>query len=141
MANKYASKGWVAKYGASPSPTTTIDNLSSVRFSGGGRELLNATTHASAVTKEYLPASLRDTNEVSLRFFYDPADTVHELVRAHWSAGTKGYLTLVAPDSGAATFAHEGHITEWQLTDQDPESGLMEVEVTFRAINVETFTA
>lgn len=141
MATKTAAKGWVAKYAATATPTTTIDNLRSVRLGGGSREMLNATTHGSSSAKEYLPAPLRDTNEIAIRFLYDPADTIHELVRAHWSAGTKGYLTLVAPDTGAANFIHQGNVTEWQVIDQDPETGLMEVEITFKGDQVDTFSA
>lgn len=141
MASKFASKGWVAKYAATATPTTTIDNLRSVRIGGGGREMLNSTTHGSSTTKDYIPSPLRDTNEVTLRFLYDPADTIHELVRNHWSAGTKGFLTLVSPDTGAANFVHEGNVTDWQTTDQDPETGLLEVEITFKASVADTFTA
>lgn len=141
MAAITPSKGWVAKYAATATPTTTIDNLRSVRLGGGSREMLNTTTHSSSTTKSYKPAPLRDTNEVALRFLYDPADTLHELVRAHWSAGTKGYLTLVAPDSGNANFVHEGNITDWQIVDQDPETGLMEVEIVFKADGADSFAA
>lgn len=141
MATKTAAKGWVAKYAATATPITTIDNVRSVRPAGGSREMLNATTHGSTTTKQYIPANLRDTNEVMLRYIYDPADTIHELVRSHWSAGTKGYLTLVAPDTGQANFIHAGYWTSWEIVDQDPENGLLEVEATFKADDVDSFSA
>lgn len=138
---KFAAKGWVAKYAATATPTTSITNLKSVRLTGGARQMLDATTHESTTTKDYIPSPLRDTNEAILRFLYDPADTIHELVRSHWSAGTKGYLTLISPDTGNANFVHSGNITEWQITDQDPETGLLEVEITFKADSADSFTA
>lgn len=142
MASKYAAKGWVAKYAATATPTTTIDNLRRLRFKQGDRVLLDTSNHGtSGGVKESIIAALREANEVVMSFLYDPADTIHELVRSHHSAGTVGYLTVVAPDTGSAQWAHTGHMLTWEIADQDPETGLLEVEVSYKATGADTFTA
>ncbi len=140
MATKNAAKGAVVKYAATATPTTTVDNLRSCKPKPGAREMLNSTTHGSTTTKDYLRAPLRDTNEITFRFLWDPADTIHELLRSHHSAGTTGYLTAVMPDTGAAEWAMTGNITNFDPLDLDPETGLMEVECTFKATGPDTYT-
>lgn len=142
MANKFAAKGWQFKYAATATPTTTIDNLRRLRFKQGDRVLLDTSNHGtSGGVKEAIMAALREANEVVASFLYDPADTIHELVRAHQAAGTLGYGTVVAPDTGAAQWAHSGHMLTWEIADQDPETGLLEVEVSYKAVGADTFTA
>jgi hypothetical protein len=140
MSQKYAAKGWLFKYAASATPTTTIDGLRRLRFKQGDRVLLDTSDHATSAVKTSIPAALREANEVVATFLYDPADTIHELVRAHHSAGTKGFGTVVAPDTGAAQWAHSGYVTTWEIADQDPETGLLEVEISYKADGADTFT-
>lgn len=140
MATKYAAKGAVLKYAATATPTTTVDNLLEVSISIGDRGMIPATTHGSATTKDYLAEPLRDTNEISGKVCYDPADTIHELMRSHHNAGTKGYLTLVLPDTGTAQWAMSGYLTRFSVPTLNPESGKLEADFTYKADTVDTFT-
>lgn len=141
MATKIAAKGAILKYAATATPTTTIDNLVEVALTIGDRGVINTTTHGSATTKDYMAEPLRDTNEVSGKILYDPADTIHELMRNHQSAGTTGYLTIVLPDAGAAQWAMSGVLTRFSVPTLNPESGRLESDFTFKAFTVDTFTA
>lgn len=140
MATKFAAKGAIAKYAATATPTTTIDNLLEVSITVGARGMINTTTHGSTTTKDHMVEPLRETNEVSGKIMYDPADTIHELMRSHHSAGTLGYLTLVLPDAGAAQWAGSGYITSYQIEGMTPE-GELAVRIRFKYTSVETFTA
>lgn len=140
MATKFTAKGAIAKYAATATPTTTIDNLLEVSITIGDRGMINATTHGSTTTKDYLAEPLRDTNEVSGKICYDPADTIHELMRNHQNAGTKGYLTIVLPDTGAAQWAMSGYITRFSVPTLNPETGKLEADFTFKADTVDAFT-
>lgn len=141
MATKIAAKGAILKYAATASPITTIDNLVEVSLTVGPRGLINTTTHGSATTKDYIAEPLRDTNEISGKILYDPADTIHELMRSHHAAGTTGYMTIVLPDAGAAQWALSGVLTVFSIPSLNPESGRLEVDFTFKAFTVDTFTA
>lgn len=141
MATKFAAKGAIAKYAATATPTTTIDNLLEISITVGSRGMINTTTHGSATTKDHMVEPLRETNEVSGKIMYDPADTIHELLRNHHSAGTLGYLTLVLPDTGAAQWAMSGNITQFSVPTLNPETGRLEADFTFKAVTVDTFTA
>jgi hypothetical protein len=140
MATKYTSKNSILKYAATATPTTTVDNLVEVSITIAEREMIDATSHSSATTKDYLAAPLRDTNEVSGKIIYDPADTIHELMRNHAAAGTKGYATLVLPDAGAAQWAMAGYLTRFSVPTLNAE-GKLEVDFTFKADGPDSFTA
>lgn len=138
---KYAAKGAKLKYAATATPTTEVENILEFSLTIGARGLINTTTHGSTTTKDYMPEPLRDTNEVSGKIMYDPADTIHELMRSHHAAGTLGYLTVVLPDTGNAQWAMSGHITAFSVPTLNPETGRLESDFTFKAITVDTFTA
>ncbi len=141
MASKFAAKGAILKYAATATPTTTVDNLLEVSVTIGDRGMINTTTHGSSTTKDYMAEPLRDTNEVSGKIIYDPADTIHELMRLHQSAGTLGYMTIVLPDTGAAQWAMSGNLTRFSVPTLNPETGKLESDFTFKAVTVDTFTA
>lgn len=140
MATKIAAKGAILKYAATASPTTTVDNLVEVSINPGSRGVINTTTHGSTTTKDYLAEPLRDTNEISGKILYDPADTIHELMRNHHAAGTTGYMTVILPDQGAAQWALSGVLTTFSIPTLNPESGRLEVDFTFKALTADTFT-
>lgn len=138
---KYPAKGVIVKYAATATPTTEVTNKAEVGFEDGERELIPSTTHENTTVKTYLDSGLRDTFAVMLRLLLDPADTIHELMRNHHSAGTLGYLTLVLPDTGAAQWAMSGNITQFSVPTLNPETGRLEADFTFKAVTVDTFTA
>lgn len=140
MSTKIAAKGAIGKYAATATPTNVIGGLLEIALTIGDRGLIPATTHDSATTKDYIPEPLRDTNEVTLKIMYDPADTTHELMRSHHAAGTKGYLTVVLPDAGAAQWAMSGYILKFGVPTLNPETGRLEADIVYKADTVDTFT-
>jgi hypothetical protein len=140
MSNRIATKGAIVKHGSSVTPTTTLSGVRRVELSDGSRGMINATCHDSTSTKEYIPEQLRDTLGLNIVIAHDPADAGHEAIRAAYAAITKYYFTLVMPDAGAAQYALAGYITNFLPGSFDPESGLMEATISFKADSVETYT-
>lgn len=140
MSTRIACKGAQLKYAATATPTNIIPGLRSVALTIGDRELINATCHDSTATKEYIAALLRDTAGIECTIAYDPAATAHEAIRAAQAAGTLHYLTIVLPDTGAAEWALSGYWLSFGMPTLNPETGLMESTLKFKASGAETFT-
>jgi predicted secreted protein len=137
---KISAKGMILKIATTATPTTSLLGLRTIGFNQGAREQIDVTTHDSTVTKEHVDSGLRDTPEIGLTLIYDPADTIHELVRAAHAAGTLVYFTIVLPDTGAAAWACSGHVTQFEIPNRgvgDP----LEANITLKAKVAETFTA
>jgi hypothetical protein len=96
MSTRIASKGAIAKYAATATPTNVIPGVRSVAVTVGSRAVIDSTCHDSTTTKEYIPAPLRDTNSVDITVAHDPANSHHEAIRAAHAAGTLHYLTRSA---------------------------------------------
>lgn len=137
---KIAAKGAIVKTGSSATPTTNLAQVRSVALTVGERPMIDSTTHDSASTKDYIAAPLRDTNQLEIVIAYDPAAATHEEIRAAHAAGTKWYFTLVLPDAGAAQWAMSGFITGFSVPALNPDTGLIESTITYRADTVDTFT-
>jgi len=141
MSTRIATKGTLVKHGASAAPSTNLAGVRSVQPGDGLRAMINATCHDSSTTLEYIPAPLRDTQSLAITIAYDPADTGHEAVRAAYAAATKYYFTLVLPDAGNAQWAFSGYITSFLVSGNvDPETGLLEATINYKADAAETFT-
>lgn len=140
MSTRIASKGAIAKYAATATPTNVIPGTRLVAIVVGGRPMIDATCHDSSTTKEYVAAPLRDTVGVDITIAHDPANSHHEAIRAAMAAGTLHYLTVVLPDIGAAEWAMSGYWTDFGVPALNPDTGLMEAVIKFKAAGVETFT-
>lgn len=140
MSTRIASKGAIAKYAATATPTNVIAGTRSVAITIGDRPMIDATCHDDSDTKNYIPAPLRDTVSVDITIAHDPADTGHEAIRAAHAAGTLHYLTIVLPDAGAAEWALSGYWTSFGVPALNPDTGLMECSLKFKAAGAETFT-
>ena len=138
---KFKTKGMTAKIGASASPTTAIVALGDSTLELGERDaLINATTHdTSSGTHEFLDPGFKSPASFSGEILYDPADSVHEVIRAAHNAGTTLYLLITLPDTGAATFEFSGRVRN--LTLPLPVMGKLSLNVTFEGLAGTTFTA
>lgn len=139
MSTKYAAQGVVLKAGAAASPTTIVDGLKEIQFTGGERQMIDVTNHNSSTAKEQIPAKLRAARGLEFTIFYDPADTQHERMRAACEAKTLEYLTVVLPDLGTAQWAFSGYYTNFSLPTLGTENAI-EATVSFQATAVEVFT-
>jgi hypothetical protein len=137
---KIASKGVVVKTGVAATPTVTLPGVKSVSFDFGSREMIPVTSHDSTVTKEYIPAPLRDTVSAEIELFWDPAAVTHDEILDAYLAGTKWYFTFIMPDAGAATVVTAGYLTNVSVPSLDPETGALMATASFKADSAETFT-
>lgn len=139
MSARIPAFGVTLKAAATATPTVVIPGMKDLAFAGGDREMIEGTTHDNTVTKTYVPHPLRDVRSLSFTIVYDPADTVHERIRAAHAAGTLEYITAVLPDAGSAQWAMSGYYTKFTLPSMGTD-GLLESQLEFMAVSAETFT-
>lgn len=137
---KFKAKGVIVKAALTATPTTTVDQQAEVTFNMGERTLIDVTTHDSTTTKDYIDSGLRDTAELEINCEYDPANAVHEIIRAAQAAGTLVYMTLVLPDTGAATWVMSGYILAFNVPGLGTDNSLR-MNFKFKAAGADTFTA
>lgn len=137
---KFAAKGVVVKSGNAATPTQTLPGVKSVSIDTGERPMIDVTTHDSTGSKDYVAGALKDTLTAEIELVFDPTSTYHdELVDAHL-AGTKWYFTFILPDSGAASFAASGYITNVSVPTLDPDTGSLMATVSYKADSAVTYT-
>ena len=138
---KFKTKGFIAKIGASNPPTTAIVALGDSTLELGERDaLLDVTTHDSTTgVHEFLDNGFKSPASFNGEIIYDPADTVHEVIRAAHEAGTTLYLLAILPDTGAAQFVFAGRVRNLNLPL--PVQGKLTLNVTFEGTAATTFTA
>jgi predicted secreted protein len=134
---KYAAKGTKLQVEIS-SVFTDIPNLGDITLSVGQTDLIPATTHDSANSfKEYLNG-FKDSDEFTGVIKYDPANAVHEYIRAA-HGGSAINMKLILPDVGNATFAFSALVRNFQVAA--PVEGSLDANITFKPTGAITFTA
>jgi hypothetical protein len=143
--NKISAKGVVIKFGTAATPTGVVKGLDTIGLKTGKRDLVETTAHDSDTTRSYADAGLRDSNEITFDFFYDPSDTVHESIRAAHAGGAAAntgnpyYLTFLLPNSTTSSWAASGFVTDFDVANLGTKNPL-KASCTFKAIAKETFT-
>lgn len=137
---KFKAKGVIVKAALTATPTTLVDQAAEVGFTLGDRTLLDVSTHDSVKTKDYIDSGLRETVELDITVEHDPANAVHEIIRAAADAGTLVYLTLILPDTGAAQWAMSGFITSFNIPNLGV-AGSLKMNFKFKAAGADTFAA
>lgn len=137
--SKFSAKGWIAKVALTATPTNALGQMKTIGLNHGARKLVDVTTHDSSVTMDYIDSGLRDTPEIEINLEWDPDNTQHELIRAAHAAGTPVYMTVVAPNTGAAQWACLGIVTEASAPAKGPD-GDLEWSFKYKATSAETFT-
>lgn len=138
--SKFKSKGVIVKAALTATPTTVVSQMADVSFDLGARALVETTTHDSSVTKDYTDSGLRDTVELDISCEYDPADAIHEIIRAAQAAGTLVYMSIVLPDTGAATWSMSGYITTFAIPSMGT-GGSLKMNFKFKAAGSDSYTA
>lgn len=138
---KYKTKGVIAKIAAANPPTTAIVQLGDSTLELGERDaLINATTHdTSTGTHEFLDPGFKTPASFNGEILYDPADAVHEVIRAAHDAGTSLYFECTLPDAGAAKFLFQCRVKNCGLPL--PVMGKLTLNVTLEGLAATTFTA
>ena len=138
---KFKSKGLSALIGASNPPTTAILQLGDGNIDLGEREgLIDVTTHDNSTgVTEQLDNGFKTPMSFSGEILYDPADSVHEVIRAALDAGTALYIKLVLPDTGAATFIAACRVKSFGVAV--PVKGKLSAQLSVEGMGATTFTA
>lgn len=138
---KFKTKGWTLKVGAVNPPTTLLTQLGDGTLELGERDaLIQSTTHDTTTgTHEFLDPGFKAPASCSGEYLYDPADTVHEVVRAAHDAGTTLYLLATLPDAGAATYLFSMRVQN--LGIPFPVMGKLMVNYSFEGLAGTTFAA
>ena len=137
---KFKAKGVIVKAALTATPTTTVDQAAEVSFNTGDRQMIDVTTHDSTTVKDYIDSGLRESAELEITCEYDPANAIHEIIRAAHDVGTLVYVTLVLPDAGAATWVMSGIFTGFNIPAMAP-GGSLKMNLKFKATSLDVFTA
>lgn len=137
---KFKAKGVIIKAALTSTPTTTVDQAADVSFNVGDRSLIDVTTHDSTTTKDYIDSGVRETAELDITCEYDPANAVHEIIRAAHGVGTLLYVTLILPDTGAAQWVMSGIVTSFNVPSASAGNSL-KMQWKFKATSLDVFTA
>lgn len=138
---KYKSKGIVAKIGAANPPTTAIIQLGDGTLDLGEREgALDVTTHDNGSgTVELLDNGFKTPMSYQGEILWDPADAVHEVMRAAQEAGTALYFLLILTDAGAAQFLCPCRVKS--ISAPLPVKGKLSANISVEGMGALTFTA
>ena len=138
---KFKTKGAILKIGAANPPTTALSQLGDFTYDNGERDsLINATTHdTSSGVHEYLDPGFKSAPSISGEFLYDPANAVHEVVRAAATSGATLYALLILPDDGDAEFLFPVRVASCSIGL--PVMGKLAMTIKLEGLAAETFTA
>lgn len=138
---KFKTKGMAALIGATNPPTTAIIQLGDSTLELGERDPLEkVTTHDSTTgIHDFLDQGYASPPSFTGEIVYDPADSVHEVIRAAHAAGTTLYLKITLPDTGNAVIVFPGRVTSLSLPL--PVMGKLTLNMKFDGTGAYTFTA
>lgn len=134
---KYAAKGTKLQITIT-STLTDIPALRDISLGVGQADLLDATTHDSSGSFREFINGFKDSDEATYTIVYDPANAVHEAIRAA-HGGASVAFALVLPDAGNATFAFSALVRTF--TVNAPVDGILEASFTLKPTGAITFTA
>jgi len=137
---KFKSKGVIAKIGAANPPTTAIVQLGDGTLDLGAREgALDVTTHDNTSgTTDMMDNGFKTPMSFNGEILWDPADTVHEVIRAALEAGTLVYFLLILPDTGAAQTLCQVRVKS--MTVPVPVKGKLAAQIGIEGMSAQTFT-
>ncbi len=137
---KFKSKGLIAKIGASNPPTTAIIQLGDGNLDLGAREsALDVTTHDNTTgTVDLMDNGFKTPMSFSGAIIWDPADTVHEVIRAAEEAGTLLYFLIIVPDTGTAQTLCQVRVKS--MTVPIPVKGKLSANIAIEGMSSQTIT-
>ncbi len=138
---KFKSKGTIAKIGAANPPTTAIVQLGDGTLNLGEREgALDVTTHDNTTgTSDMLDNGFKSPMSYDGEILWDPADAVHEVIRAAEEAGTLLYFLLIVPDTGNAQVICQVRVKSMSVPV--PVKGKLSANISIEGMTALTFTA
>jgi hypothetical protein len=137
---KYPAKGALVYFGSANPPTTLIGQMGDCEFDTGERDgLLDSTTHDTSNTREKLDNTLKQPPKLGGDILYDPADTVHEIVRSNQQVYAAGYCKVVLPDAGNAQWVFPARVMSFVVGL--PVADKMSAKIAIEGMGAATFTA
>lgn len=137
---KFKSRGLIVKIGAANPPTTAIAQLGDGTLDLGEREgLVDVTTHDNTTgVVEQLDVGFKMPLTFQGDILWDPADTVHEVIRAAQDAGTLLYFLIIIPDAGTAQFLAQVRVKS--ISAPLPVKGKLSASLSIEGVGSSTFT-
>lgn len=135
--SKVAAKGAIVKVTVA-SVLTAVPYMGDLTLSLGETERIDVTTHDSAGNAREFLQTWQGEGQLSFGIKYDPANAVHEALRAaHGGAAIAS--SVVLPDAGAATFTFNANVTGFEITAG--VDGALEASITMKTTGAVTFAA
>jgi hypothetical protein len=121
---------------ASPEAFTTVPGAQSLGPIGQPRTLRNVTTLSDTVRQ--WKKAMKDGQEMTLRFLYDPHDATQALLKADCDGETAHNYRITLPDSPATTITFSAHCIDFSIQDMAVDADQMAV-ATFKPLGLLTF--
>ena len=138
---KYSAKGTLLYFGSANPPTTQVLQCGDISLDLGERApLLDVTTHDSSTgVRAKMDVLFKEPAKISFEILYDPADTVHEDLRASEGTYAVRYTKIVLPDTGAAQWVGQARVASFQIGA--PVADKLTAQVVIELLEAFTFTA
>lgn len=129
--------------GASPEVFSTIANVSSIDGLQLSANVVDITSHSTAVPWRQKITTLLDAGDLTTTLFFDPKSTGHQLLLTIFQekTGNQGLRTykIVFPESGAPKYVFLAYISKFSM--KAPVDGVLTADLTFTATNNPNFNA
>ncbi len=137
---KYPAKGAKVYFDTNNPPTTLIGQMGDSEFDTGERDgLVDATTHDTSLTRDKIDNKLKEPPKLDGEIIYDPADVVHESLRAKQKTYATGYCKVELPDAGAAQWVFPARVRTFGVGL--PVADKMAAKISIEGMGDDTFTA
>ncbi len=138
---KYAAKGTKVYFGSASPPTTEVLNLKDIELDLGDRiGLLDTADHNDTTgVRTKMDAGWKEPARISFEIDYDPADTVHEDMRAVHATYAARNVKIVLPDAGNAQWVGGARVSSFAVGA--PVADKLTARVTIDLLGAFTFTA
>lgn len=139
--SKYKTKGAQLLLDTVNPPVTQVGQLGDSSLELGDREaLVDATTHDNTTgVTDMIDNGFKAPCKLTGTLIYDPADTVHESIRASQQSGAQLWAKLILANATSSSFLFQCRILKCTLPL--PVKGKMELQVEIEGIGAYTFTA
>lgn len=138
---KYSAKGTQVYFGSANPPTTQVLQIGDIELDLGERSgLLDVTTHDNSTgVRDKQDVGFKEPAKLSFEIIYDPADAVHEDMRASEASYAARNVKIVLPDMGNAQWVGACRVASFVVSA--PVADRLTARVSLELLGAFTFTA
>lgn len=140
--SKYAAKGAIIEHGGAASGAASyspIPQVKSFEVPSDQADEIDVTTHDSAGGRKEFLNGLIDSPDFNLEIVYDPADSVHEALRAA-AGGDAQHIKITLPGA-SSNHIHEFDALIKGFSTPTPVDGALMSTVTLKRTGADTVTS